>query len=252
MTKPLSLRTAKLFLLAFLALVVFVLAAASVRARSEPASVFPAAPAVDRDPTPQASSQSVTAPHSASALNLAADLFCPPASAAVQVPTLEPALTSCARHLLAIVNGERGPQPAWKLDLCRFALASNMTRQVLCKRTTYCPSCDPSGVCADGTPLGVGKVAADRTLPLGTYLWLEGSGVVKVCDRGGKVTLSYTRLPERHNVDLFVPSCSAGPGTTRNLPMAVLSYPVYAEGRNGKPYRVHSTHPGPVVNCSCH
>jgi hypothetical protein len=129
----------------------------------------------------------------------------------------------CQQHMIKLLTGKLGPQPAWKLNLARRTLRRGLTANLYTRRTTYCPSCSGTH-CADGSPVRPGVAAADKSITLDSYIYLYGSGIVKITDRGGAVRVGngFTRYPETHKVDLWVRSCSKGPGTAKNVRMAIL------------------------------
>lgn len=140
------------------------------------------------------------------------------------------------RHAAETLAGQHGVQPQWKRDIYRHALARGVRVQGLAKRTLYCYHCAGTH-CKDGTPVQLGVCAANPEVPMGAYVWLEGSGLYKVCDRGGKVTRAYTRRGEDAVLDLWVPRCPGpahwsqhkrcweGPGCRRAVPYAIVSVP---------------------------
>ena len=140
------------------------------------------------------------------------------------------------RHAAQTLAGQHGVQGQWKLNIYRHALARGVRVQGLAKRTLYCPFCAGTH-CKDGSAVRLGVCAANPEVPMGAHVWLEGSGLYKVCDRGGKVTLAYTRSTESANFDLWVPRCPGpvkwtrhrrcwgGPGCIRTVPYAIVSVP---------------------------
>lgn len=71
--------------------------------------------------------------------------------------------------------------------------------------TSYCLACSPGNVTASGRKPVVGRtIAAPRSWPMGTVVWIEGLGRRVVYDRGGAV---------RNHLDVFVRRCA---GKSRN------------------------------------
>ncbi len=123
------------------------------------------------------------------------------------------------------VRGDYNPVPAWKLTIYREALERGVTCRGVAKRTTYCPLC-AGRYCADGSHVRRGICAANRQVPMHSWVWVASDGLLKVCDRGGRVTLGYTNQRETANFDVWVPDCAGGcwtgPGTKRNMPWALV------------------------------
>ena len=87
--------------------------------------------------------------------------------------------------------------------------------------TNYCVHCGGRQM-ADGTRPRVGCCAADRSLPFGTRVWIEGRGTFTVHDRGGAV--------HGKHFDLWVAGrcpggCWRGAITKRGVRYRIISMP---------------------------
>lgn len=117
---------------------------------------------------------------------------------------------------------------AWKVRLYSDVLLSGQTIDGRCKRTTYCPRCS-GRTCADGSRVRRGVCAAPRCVPMHSLVWVQGSGLLCVTDRGGAVQSApsrYLRRGERLVLDEWLPRCVGdcwtGPGTRRFVPYAIV------------------------------
>lgn len=116
----------------------------------------------------------------------------------------------------------------WKLRIYSDVLLSGQTIDGHCKLTCYCPRCS-GRTCADGSHVRRGVCAAPRCVPMHSLVWVQGSGLLLVTDRGGAVQSApsrYLRRGERIVVDQWVPRCPGGcwtgPGTRRRVPYTVV------------------------------
>lgn len=175
-------------------------------------------------------------------------LFCSPASAdatalPAPVPVGKPRVSPAAapppvwqletdpfrRCALKALGGEFGGLKPWKQRLYEEGLLRGLRADRVCKRTTYCPHCDPTGVFADGKRFALGNCAANHEIPLHSVVWLATDGFLTVRDRGGKVSTRYTRGRETANIDVFTWDCPGdcwtGPGTKREVPFLIAQVP---------------------------
>jgi len=127
----------------------------------------------------------------------------------------------------AVVLREWPRAPQWKLDIYARVLELGTTVNGQARRTTYCLRC-AGRTCADGSRVRDGICAASRNIPMGSIIWLESDGLLKVTDRGGLVRVdggSRSR-GENANFDVWRPSCVAGcwtgPGTLARVPWALI------------------------------
>jgi len=157
------------------------------------------------------------------ALTLAALLaapLTPPADANACLP-----VDAIQRVAAKALRGDYDPVPGYIKHLYLVAQQRGLTVQGVARLTTYCPRC--SGMtCADGSRVRDGICAANPQIAMHSWVWLECSGWLKVCDRGGWVTLGYCRYGQTANVDEWLPGCVGdcwrGPGTRERVPYAVL------------------------------
>lgn len=130
----------------------------------------------------------------------------------------------------------RGGLQKWERAAYEKIMAGKHSPVRRAKVTTYCPRCS-GGTCADGSPVRRGICAASPNIPMHSILWVEGDGILQVCDRGGLVKVgtvtwrgrrvTCTRKGESANLDVWVPSCAGGcwtgPGTRRLVRYVVVN-----------------------------
>ena len=93
--------------------------------------------------------------------------------------------------------------------------------------SSYCATCDKSGVFANGEKFHAGGIAADRMYKFGTKIYIKGYGTFTVCDRGGAIKGA-------GRFDIYMPNgckgpfksqkmnCTHGTGTHYNVPFRVI------------------------------
>lgn len=105
-------------------------------------------------------------------------------------------------HARAVVDG-RVPADAWKVEAYRRALKRGVTVTGRARRTNFCLNCDPTGKGCDGSPARPGTCATDPdTIPVGSFIWTQSDGLLKVTDTGGKVSGKH--------IDVWFPQCPLG------------------------------------------
>ncbi len=134
----------------------------------------------------------------------------------------------------AVIKGEKGPQPQWKLDLIKNAL--NKGEQSIPAKTTSYWAHEPGvghctasgkrvftcnrGCCNQGPNSGF--VAADvnhnKHWKFNTVLWIEGYGVCRIWDTGGAIR-------GKHRFDLGMTPSQGKRYGTQTKRYLVLSYP---------------------------
>lgn len=139
-----------------------------------------------------------------------------------KVPTvtapMKPDPDPLQKHCRAMLNGSLGRQATWKMRAARYAVATGQTADRTVWNTTFCPKCDNSGVCFDGTKLRDGICAANPEIPLHRVIWTADFGFAVVSDRGQHVKLRYAH-GRQLNIDSYIAGgcpggCNAGNGQT--------------------------------------